>query len=99
MMLKNGRRELFNLFTVCVIGAVLAVGAAASAESGGLTFEQLAAVRSVASVDVSPDGSVVVYTLNVPRRPGDDPDGSAWRELRVVSVPDGVDRVFVGGQV
>jgi dipeptidyl aminopeptidase/acylaminoacyl peptidase len=99
MMLKIGRRELFNLFTVCGIGAVLAVGAAASAESGGLTFEQLAAVRSVASVDVSPDGSAVAYTLNVPRRLGDDPDGSAWRELRVVSVPDGVDRVFVGGQV
>ncbi len=99
MMLMIDRRELFDLFTVCVIGAALAVGATASAESGGLTFEHLAAGRSVASVDVSPDGSTVAYTLNVPRRPGDDPDGPAWRELRVVSVPDGVDRVFVGGQV
>ena len=33
----------------------------------GMTFEQLAAIRSVGSVELSPDGSRIAYTLTVPR--------------------------------
>ncbi len=98
MMLKVGKGTLYSLALV-VIGAALSGGIAVAGETGGLSFEQLAAIRSVGDVAFSPDGSLVAYTLSVPRRPGEDDDGSAWRELRVVSVPGGVDRVYVGGQV
>jgi dipeptidyl aminopeptidase/acylaminoacyl peptidase len=70
------------------------------AEAGnGLSFEQLAAVRSVDEVAIAPGGSFIAYTLDVPRRPGVDPDGPAWRELHVVSVAGGADATYIGGEV
>ena len=66
---------------------------------GGLTFEQLAALRSVNEAVIGPGGSFIAYTLNVPRRPGVDEDGPAWRELHVVSVEDGTDSSYVSGDV
>jgi len=87
-----------SIAVVCVC-AVFAAGGAAHAGDGGLTFEQVAALRSVGNVKMAPDGSQIAYTLSVPRRPGVDADGSAWAELHVVSVADGVDRVFIGGEV
>ena len=80
---------------VCVM-----VGAGGGVEAGeGLGFEQLAAVRSVQEVVVAPGGSFIAYTLNVPRSPGVDPDGPAWRELHVVSVEDGTDSSYISGEV
>jgi dipeptidyl aminopeptidase/acylaminoacyl peptidase len=84
---------------VVLLCSVFAVGGMAHGGEGGLTFEQVAALKSVRDVEMSPDGSVIAYTLTVPRRPGVDADGSAWAELHVVSVADGVDRVYVGGEV
>jgi len=90
--------EVVSVAVVCIC-VVFAAGGAAHAGDGGLTFEQVAALRSVGNVEMAPDGSQIAYTLSVPRRPGVDADGSAWAELHVVSVADGVDRVFVGGEV
>ena len=73
--------------------------AALPGAAAGLGFEQLAALRSVRDVAISADGATIAYVLEVPRRPGVDPDGPAWRELRVVRVADGLDRVYVGGDV
>jgi dipeptidyl aminopeptidase/acylaminoacyl peptidase len=67
--------------------------------AAGLGFEQLAALRSVRQVAISADGATIAYALEVPRRPGVDPDGPAWRELRVVRLGDGEDRIYVGGEV
>jgi len=84
----------------CVfVSLIVVAGGVAHGGEGGLTFEQVAALRSVGDVEMAPDGSVIAYTLTVPRRPGVDADGAAWAELHVVSVAAGVDRVFVGGQV
>ena len=47
----------------------------------GLTFEQLAAIRSVGSVELSPDGSRIAYTMTVPR----DPDTTRTAGRRVSS--------------
>jgi dipeptidyl aminopeptidase/acylaminoacyl peptidase len=77
---------------------LVAGSAASSGEAAGLTFEQLAAVRSVREVQISPDGRTIAYTLRVPRRPGVDEDGSAWLHLHVIGVADGVDRTFIGGE-
>jgi dipeptidyl aminopeptidase/acylaminoacyl peptidase len=65
----------------------------------GLSFEQLAAVRSVGEVVVAPGGSFIAYTLDVPRKPGVDPDGAAWRELHVVSVEGGAGSSYISGEV
>ncbi len=83
-----------------VIVALVAVSVASGIEAGGvLGFEQLAALRSVEEVVVAPAGSFIAYSLSVPRRPGIDADGPAWRELHVVSVEDGSDATYVGGDV
>jgi len=89
----NSRRYL--LVVVCVL-----VCFGGSLEAGeGLTFEQLAAVRSVDDVVMAPGGSFIAYTLDVPRKPGVDPDGAAWRELHVVSVEGGADASYISGDV
>jgi dipeptidyl aminopeptidase/acylaminoacyl peptidase len=74
-------------------------GSLAAEAGGGLGFEHIAAMRSVGDVVIAPNGSFVAYTLNVPRIPGVDEDGGAWRELHVVAVENGVDNTYVGGEV
>ena len=63
-----------------------------------LTPFDVARIRSVGSVVLSPDGSRVAYTLSVPRRVLDEEDGAAWAELHVVG-RDGASRAFVTGAV
>jgi dipeptidyl aminopeptidase/acylaminoacyl peptidase len=65
----------------------------------GLGFERLAGLRSVAEAQISPDGTRVAYVVRVPRVPGRDEDGPAWRELRVVSWEGTGDRALVHGDV
>ena len=62
-----------------LLAAAVWGSAAVTAEPAerGITFEHIAAMRSVGSVAISPDGSRIAYTLSVPRRPGVDDDGSA----------------------
>ena len=68
------------------------------AAAEGLTPFDVARLRSVTSVAMSPDGSRIAYTLLVPRRILDEEDGPAWTELHVVG-KDGVSRPFVTGAV
>src|SRR5262249_15288093 len=63
-----------------------------------LTPQDVAKLRVVTQVAVSPDGSRVAYVLSVPRRPLKDDDGPAWAELHVVG-RDGPSRPFVAGEV
>ncbi len=69
----------------------------AAAAHHGLDFEHLAALRSVGEVAVSPDGDLIAYTLTVPRTPGVDDNGSAWRELHIVDL-DGKSRGWITGE-
>jgi len=82
-----------------ILVSVLACTLATPAVADGLTFEQLAAIRSVGSVVLSPDGSRIAYTLSVPRRPWHDENGPARNELRMVARDGSGDRVFVGGKI
>jgi len=82
-----------------VLAAVFYAGLlAAQGGAGGLTFEQLAGLRSVTSAVISPDEASIAYTLTVPRRPGIDDDGPAWVELHVIGAG-GRDQTYVGGDV
>ena len=87
-------RALILLLTVAMISSAASVVA-----GGGLTFEQLAALRAVGEVQLSPDGVFAAYTLVVPRQPGRDEDGPAHHELHVVSMADGTDRSFISGDI
>ncbi len=98
-MLRFNRCE--NRYRRSILVAVIAMlGLAGSLQAGGgLDFEQLAALRSVGDAVIAPGGSFIAYTLDVPRRPGVDADGPAWRELHVVTMEDGADSTYVGGDV
>ncbi len=63
------------------------------------TSERVAALRSVASAVLAPDGARVAYLLSVPRRAGVDEDGAAWSELHVLDLAAGRERAFVAGEV
>lgn len=78
---------------------LLAGTASSASERQGLDFEQLAAIRRVMELELSPDGKQVAYTLLVPRRPGADADGTAWEELHLVDVEGGASRAYVHGEV
>ncbi len=84
---------------LAALTVALVIGVDAEVSAGGLGFEQLAAIRSVNQVAIAPGGSFIAYSLDVPRNPGVDEDGPAWRELHVVSVEDGSDTSYVSGKV
>lgn len=64
-----------------------------------LTAEDVARTRSVGAAEINPQGTLIAYTLTVPRIPGVDENGPAWSELHVVR-SDGMDaRPFVAGKV
>jgi dipeptidyl aminopeptidase/acylaminoacyl peptidase len=96
-MTRARRTRPFVSLTVLV--AALALSSGAFADGSPLTFEQLAAIRTVTDVKISPDGRTVAYTLSVPRKPGVDDDGPAWVELHVQPANATRGRAFVRGEV
>ncbi|MGH9463556.1 MAG: prolyl oligopeptidase family serine peptidase, partial [Vicinamibacteria bacterium] len=60
------------------------------------TPERLAALRTVISAEVSPDGKHIAYVLAVPRDPFEEEDGPAWQELHVVD-ENGASHPYVTG--
>ena len=67
-------------------------------EMPGLSVHDVAALRLVNQVEISPGGKRQAYTLVVPRVPGEEEDGGAWSELWVTG-DDGAPRPFIGGKV
>ncbi|UCE23421.1 MAG: PD40 domain-containing protein, partial [Candidatus Zixiibacteriota bacterium] len=63
-----------------------------------MTLEDLALMKYVNEVTVSPDGNTFAYTLRVQRNPFQEKDGSAWLELHVADRT-GRSRPFVTGHV
>ena len=80
-------------------GALLTLLLGASVQSAQDVFtpNDVARIRTVASVTISPDGARVAYELTVPRNPFDETDGPAWSELHVVDRT-GEIRPYVTGQ-
>ncbi|HXE74975.1 MAG TPA: S9 family peptidase [Candidatus Xenobia bacterium] len=92
--MKNTLRTLPRCAAVALL--LLAVTAPARAQ---LSVHDVARLRLVTQVAMSPDGTRVAYVLSVPREPwkGEE-DGEAWAELHVVGL-DRVSRPFVSGKV
>ncbi len=94
------RRRFFSLaLGISFLGTLFVPRlAAASKDDDMLTVYDVARLRLVTSIKVSPDGHLIAYTLSVPRRPGKDEDGRAWSELHVVDT-EATSRPFVTGEV
>jgi dipeptidyl aminopeptidase/acylaminoacyl peptidase len=84
--------------TRAAAAALLALMLAATGFAAEWTAQQVNALRSVASVAISPDGSRIAYVLSVPRDPFEAANGPAWGELHVIG-SDGVSRPYVTGEV
>ncbi len=63
-----------------------------------MTPADVARLQQVGQVAISPDGKLIAYMLYVQRTPGEEDNGSAWRELHVVDT-EGTSRPFVTGKV
>ena len=85
-------------FALLALAGLAAAQTATPAASEVFTPHHVAKLRSVSSVALSPDGTMVAYTLVVPRIPLVDDDGGPWEELHVVG-RDKVSRPFVTGEV
>ncbi len=62
-----------------------------------VTPNDIARLRTVVSSSVSPNGEHIAYVVNRQRKPLEDEDGAAWRELYLLS-PEGSSRPFVFGK-
>jgi dipeptidyl aminopeptidase/acylaminoacyl peptidase len=85
------RRIVFSSMVIILAGAL--------ASATGMTPFQVSTLESVVDVAASPDGARVAFVRSVPRPLFGDDDGPAWRELGVIDVAAGSERVFVGGEV
>jgi dipeptidyl aminopeptidase/acylaminoacyl peptidase len=88
----------FSRFGLARLAPLLFLAAWPLAVAQTLSPFDVARIRSVGSVAISPDGSRIAYTLSVPRRVLDEEDGAAWAELHVVG-REGPARPFVAGAV
>lgn len=69
-----------------------------SAETTPLTLEDLIKIRSPVSMEMSPDGEFVAYTLTKPRRLFVDDDGENWREMYLLSRKGNIIPFLTGGE-
>ncbi len=77
---------------------LLVATCAAPAFARDMTPLDVARLRSVTAVELSPDGSQLACVVAIPRRPVVEEDGPAWQELHLIDA-EGRDRPFVAGQV
>ncbi|MEM8995732.1 MAG: S9 family peptidase, partial [Acidobacteriota bacterium] len=96
---QRRRRPAPAWFVAVAALCAAALAPSAVADDHGLSIRQLNEMRTVRDVAVSPRGDLAAYVLEVPRRAGVDEDGSAYRELHVVSLEDGTSRGYVTGEV
>lgn len=89
--------HVLGLLALLLCVAVFPATATADAENG-LTLRDVARVQTVTSSRISPDGRRIAYTVAVPRKLFEEPDGASWVELHVID-PDGTARGFITGQV
>ena len=99
----KGRGAWVSVFGVVLAGVALPLFASESGCSVAdkpakhFTPQDMARLRSVGSVAVSPDGKYVAYTVWVQRPVGQGEDGKSWTELHVLK--SGRSQAFVTGRV
>ena len=62
--------------SICFSIAILTIGMLTLSGQDVLTASDLLGLKSVAGVQLSPDGSELIYSVSTPRRPNDKPGGS-----------------------
>ena len=92
---RRGLPRALALFATAAIW----VGTAPSALATGLTIDQMNQMRRVTEVAISTDGRQVAYLVEIPRRPGYEEDGPAWRELHLAAAEGSSIRGYVTGEV
>ena len=92
--------HVFSRLSATLFAAIAIICSGASADDPSrMEPSDVARVRSVTSVEVSPDGRRVAYLLSVPRSPMEDDDGPSWSELHIADLEDGTQRPFIVGDV
>ena len=88
-----------NIACIAIV-ALLAPATVTAQEANPIEPHHVASLRSVGTVEVSPDGSLAAYLLSVPRRPLDEESGGSWTELHVLDMSEpGSSRPYVAGEV
>jgi dipeptidyl aminopeptidase/acylaminoacyl peptidase len=90
--------QVKSCFSIWLMVAMWALGTF-GVRGEGMTPWQVAQLKSVVSVALSPDGAQVAYLLSVPRIPGVDDDGPAWTELWLRNPGETNARPFMTGKV
>ena len=88
------RVTLFSLFLILI----QPVFGMAADDKPALSLQETVGLKSASSAVMSPNGDAIAYLLSVPRTLYEDKDGSAWKQLHVVST-EGVSRPYFSGQV
>ncbi len=83
---------------LAVLAIILPPTATRAEQRPGMSLHDIAGLRTVGEVEVSPDGARQAYTLIVPRAPGQGEDGAAWTELWLAG-GEGAPRPFITGEV
>jgi dipeptidyl aminopeptidase/acylaminoacyl peptidase len=81
-----------------IVGAFVLATALPTQAQQLFTPYQVAQLRSVTAVEISPDSKHIAYILVVPRDPFDGEDGPAWQELHLID-ESGHSRPYVSGAV
>lgn len=100
LLIHSPRIKRFKFCGILIISIVilnLYPEPAGSTEKEAFTAADLLSMKSVSEVKLSPDGTWIAYTVNVPRQADDEP-GSAYHELHVVSTQTGEIRPFITGK-
>jgi dipeptidyl aminopeptidase/acylaminoacyl peptidase len=71
---------------------------AVTPNSGPVTADDILAIKTVATAEMSPDGRWIAYTVRVPRGPGEKAGGE-YQELHLASVKTGESLPFITGKV
>ena len=74
-----------RLYSFCLILVLLMAVSVSESHAQGLSAEDIADIKSVSAVAMSPDGEYIAYTLTVPRG-DDDPRGGSFSELYLYPV-------------
>ena len=97
---RSLRSTVAAAFCCVAAAALLAPTALSAQETTAIEPHQVATLRSVGTVELSPDGSLAAYLLAVPRRPVDEDSGSSWTELHVLDMSEpGASRPYITGEV
>ncbi len=91
---QSRRAILFSIFLVLL----QPVFSLAADDEPALSLEEIVGLKSASSAVMSPNGDAIAYLLSVPRTLYEDKDGSAWKQLHVVST-EGASRPYFSGEV